>query len=127
LELLENNEIPIAMASSAPRVNIDFVLQRTSTSCFFNKIFDASSVKKGKPDPEIYLKTIDSLSILPKNCIVIEDSLNGILAAKVAGAKVIGITTTHNANELPPVNLIIDNFEQLTLSSLENLFNFAKK
>lgn len=127
LELLESNKIPIAIATSAPKVNIDFVLQKTSTSRFFNKIFDASSVKKGKPDPEIYLKTMNSLQILPEKCIVIEDSLNGILAAKTAGAKVIGITTTHNARELPQVNLLIDNFEQLTLSSLENLFIFAEK
>jgi beta-phosphoglucomutase len=82
LELLEKSKIPIAMATSAPQVNIDFVLDRTSTSRFFSKIFDASSVSKGKPDPEIYLKTMDSLGFLPHNCIVFEDSLNGILAAK---------------------------------------------
>jgi beta-phosphoglucomutase len=127
LELLERNNIPIAMATSGPRVNIDFVIDRTSTTRFFSQIFDASSVSKGKPDPEIYLKTIDSLGMSPQNCIVIEDSINGILAAKSAGAKVIGITTTHKADELPPLNLIIDDFDQLTISSLENLFNFAEK
>jgi beta-phosphoglucomutase len=127
LELLKKNSIPIAMATLAPRVNVDFVLNRTSTTRFFSKIFDASSVSKGKPDPEIYLKTIDSLGMSPQHCIIIEDSFNGILAAKSAGAKVIGITTTHKADELPPVNLIIDDYDQLSLLSLENLFNFAKK
>ena len=121
LELLAENKIPIALATSAPKVNIDFVLEKTGTSKFFRKIFDASSVTIGKPNPEIYLKAIASLKIPALNCIVIEDSVNGILAAKAAGAKVIGITTTHQSVELPPVNYIINDFDQLTISALKKL------
>ncbi len=121
LELLAENKIPIALATAAPKVNIDFVLENTGTSKFFSKIFNASSVTIGKPNPEIYLKAIASLKIPPSNCIVIEDSINGILAAKAAGAKVIGLTTTHPSVELPPVNFMINDFEHLTVLVLKKL------
>lgn len=121
LQLLVENNIPIALATSAPKVNIDFVLEKTNTDRFFTKIYDASMVIKGKPDPEIYRKAIDSLGISPANSIVFEDSVNGIQAAKAAGAKVIALTTTHSAIELPLVDIIIKDFEGLTVSTLKKI------
>jgi len=121
LTLLTENNIPVALATSAPKVNIDFVLEKTGTLKFFHRIFDASSVLKGKPDPEIYHKAIDSLGMGPGRTIIIEDSVNGIHAAQAAGAKVIAITTTHQADELPTVDLIISDFEKLTIPVLRKL------
>ena len=76
----------------------------------------------GKPDPEIYNKAMHKICVSPDKCIVIEDSISGILAARASGAKVIGITTTHSAAELPIVDLIISDFESLMIPALEKLF-----
>jgi beta-phosphoglucomutase len=121
LELLRINKIPVALATSSPRVNIRFILERTGTTEYFSLILDSSSVNKGKPDPEIYLKSAKLLNFKPGKCIVIEDSHNGILAAKSAGNKVIGITTTHTASDLVGVDLVINDFNELNMTILKNL------
>ncbi|MBM3435814.1 MAG: HAD family phosphatase [Bacteroidetes bacterium] len=118
---LKQHKIPIALATSSPRVNVKFVLEKTGTNEFFPVILDSVSVSRGKPHPEIYLKAAEALNHRPAKCIVFEDAIVGILAAKNAGTKVIALTTTHNAGELPEVDLIINDFTGLDLSVLENL------
>jgi beta-phosphoglucomutase-like phosphatase (HAD superfamily) len=68
-------------------------------------------VTTGKPDPEIYLKSCAALDMKPAQCVVFEDSLSGVLAAKRAGCKVVGVMTTHTNEELAETNLNIENFE----------------
>jgi HAD superfamily hydrolase (TIGR01509 family) len=121
LDLLKNNNIPRAIATSAPRENVDFVLDKIALESYFSIILDESDVTKGKPDPQIYLKTVEELSYPADRCIVIEDSVSGIEAAKSAGCKVIGITTTHNSDEFEHTDLVIDNFQHLSISLLNNL------
>jgi HAD superfamily hydrolase (TIGR01509 family) len=110
LQTLETQNIPRAIATSAPRANVDFTLAKTGTGRFFPVILDESFVSKGKPDPEIYLKTAAALHFLPEQCIVFEDSLSGVRAGKRAGCKVVGITTTHTREELDETDLVIDDF-----------------
>jgi HAD superfamily hydrolase (TIGR01509 family) len=118
LEALEKAGIPKAIATSAPRANVDFTLEKTGTGKYFKTILDEAFVSKGKPDPEIYLLTAKAVGLPPQNCIVIEDSLSGVKAGKGAGCKVIGITTTHTREELSDTDLIIDNFQNLQLPTL---------
>lgn len=122
LEELQTLNIPRAIATSAPRSNVDFTLQYTHTGKYFDTILDEAFVSKGKPDPEIYLKTAKALGFNPQDCIVIEDSISGVLAGKAAGCKVIGITTTHTPEELSNTDLIIADFTQLHSIDLEKLF-----
>ncbi len=113
LKKLDKGGIPRAIATSAPRANVDFTLERTHMESFFSTILDDSFVTKGKPDPEIYLKTAAALGFSPSNSIVFEDSLSGVKAGKAAGCKVVGITTTHTREELSETDLIIDDFADL--------------
>jgi HAD superfamily hydrolase (TIGR01509 family) len=113
LEALDRARIPKAIATSAPRANVDFTLEKTGTQKYFNTILDESHVNRGKPDPEIYILTARAVGIPPQQCIVIEDSLSGVKAGKSAGCKVIGITTTHTREELSETDLVIDNFHDL--------------
>ena len=122
LELLESHDITKAIATSAPRANVDFTLQQTDMENFFTTILDDSYVEHGKPDPEIYLKTASAIHYDPENCVVIEDSLSGVMSAKRAGAKVIGITTTHSKGELNNTDLVIDDFTSLNIKIIESLF-----
>jgi beta-phosphoglucomutase len=118
LKKMDAEKIDRAIATSAPRANVDFTLSKTHTKKFFETILDESFVNKGKPNPEIYLKTAAALGYKPEDCIVIEDSLSGVQAGKSAGCKVIGITTTHTREELAETDLIIENFLGLDPKSL---------
>ncbi|MBT1702619.1 HAD family hydrolase [Chryseosolibacter indicus] len=110
LKKLDEYKIPRAIATSAPRANVDFTLAKTGTHKYFETILDDSFVTEGKPNPQIYLKSAAALNFKPENCIVIEDSISGVQAGKNAGCKVIGITTTHIKEELADTDMIIENF-----------------
>ena len=121
LQQLDHHKIARSIGTSAPRANVDFTLSSTHLEKYFEIILDDTFVNLGKPNPEIYIKSIKALELPPGRCIVIEDSLSGIQAGKAAGAKVIGITTTHTAAEMPETDLVIDDFESLTVEMLEEL------
>jgi len=120
LEQLEVSGIRRAIGTSAPRENVDFTLTRTGTSHFFPIILDESHIAHGKPNPEIYIKVAAALGLPPSQCVVIEDSLSGITAGQQAGAKVIGITTTHTADELKHTDLVISDFNGLSPEKMLN-------
>ena len=121
LEKLKMTDVPVAVASNAPVENIDFILDATETRPYFSAIIDATQVTKGKPDPEIYLKAAETLGVPHEKCVVMEDSTVGVEAGQKAGMKVIGITTTHSREELNHTDLIIDDFEGLTIGQLTTL------
>jgi beta-phosphoglucomutase family hydrolase len=112
LENASGKGIPIALATSAPLENVDFTLDSTGLKKYFSIISDASMVKHGKPDPEIYLLTAAKLGVQPSDCIVFEDSIAGIQSALSAGMRVVGVATTHKPEELLKyVKEIIQNFD----------------
>ena len=113
LEKLDALKIPRAIATSAPRANVDFTLSRTHIERFFSIILDDSFVSRGKPDPEIYIKSAAAIGFDPSQCVVLEDSLSGVKAGMLAGCKVVGVTTTHTREELAETNFNIDNFKDL--------------
>ena len=118
LDKLEVHKIPRAIATSAPRANVDFTLEKTHTGQYFTTILDDSFVTEGKPNPQIYLKTAKALGFDPMKCIVFEDSLSGVKAGRSAGCKVVGITTTHTREELAETDFIIDDFVGLEPQAL---------
>lgn len=127
LERVRESGLRIALATSAPAENVEFTLRMIGLSDFFSTITDSSKVKNGKPDPEVYLCTAATLGVQPGKCVVFEDSIPGIKSAKSAGMKIIGVATTHKAEDLVKhVNRIIMNFETawevilLTLNEIES-------
>lgn len=123
LDQLDAYTIKRAIATSAPRANVDFTIKHTGIGSYFDTILDESFVSKGKPDPEIYLKTAAALGFDPKNCVVSEDSLSGVAAGKAAGCKVVGISTTHSAAELNESDIVMPDFEGINaLELIKKLF-----
>ena len=110
LHSLRAANIICAVGTSAPAENVDFTLDNTRTRDFFKGIIDASMVANGKPDPEVYLKAADLLDLYPHQCMVFEDAIMGVKAGKAAGMKVIGIATTHEANDLHEADLVVNHF-----------------
>lgn len=125
LQSLKKNDISMAVASSAPPANVEFTLEKTFTKKYFDVILSESDIEKGKPDPEIYLKTASLLDFSPAKCIVFEDSIAGVAAARKAGCKVIGVTTTHSREEFFGTDMVIKNFEDLNLQQFANLFRLT--
>ena len=118
LDRLKENNVPMAVATSAPRENADYILSRLFITDYFDVILDSSHVTSGKPDPEVYLKSSKALNRKPTNCIVFEDSVSGVAAGRKAGAYVIGVTTTHTKKELAACSLVINDFTDLQLPDI---------
>jgi HAD superfamily hydrolase (TIGR01509 family) len=118
---LKRNNIRLAVGTSAPRVNLDFVLDKLDIRGFFDVLVDESFVSHGKPDPEIYQVVSKKLGIDPSRCIVIEDSIFGLQAALAAGMKTIAITTTFSAEKLQIADKIISSFKELSAESIVEL------
>jgi beta-phosphoglucomutase len=123
LQMLKAHGVKAAVGTSAPTANLDFIVDALDIRPYFDALIDSTGLSRGKPDPEIYLKAAGLLGIPPARCIVIEDSLAGVQAGVNAGMKVIGITTTHTAEELSNTHLIIRDFEGLTFEKLSKLVN----
>jgi len=111
LDGLRRNGATLAVATVAPRENLDFVLDETGLRTYFGVLVDVSAVRRGKPDPEIYLKAAELLARPPGRCVAVEDSLPGLRSARAAGMKVVAVTTTHEAAELADADLIVPHFE----------------
>lgn len=111
LEVLHNRDIPMAIATSGIQVNIDFMFEHIPIKQYFKEVVNSSHISKGKPDPEIYLKTASLLDIPPGNCLVFEDAVVGVNAAHAAGMKVVAITTTQSREELKDADIIIADFK----------------
>ncbi len=121
LEELKNENIRLAIATSSRKNYMNFIVDTFDIRKYFDYIITAEDIFNGKPDPEIYLKAASLLNISPQECLVFEDSLSGIRAAKTAGMKVVGITTTHSKKELNLADKVIDNFFKISLSDLKSL------
>lgn len=122
LENMKKQGVKLAVATSAPVSNADFTLNGLGISHYFEVITDASYVSIGKPDPQVYLLTAQRLGMTPSQCVVFEDSHSGIQAGLRASMKVIGVATTHTAEELGDApDLIIKDFTTLSLEQLQTL------
>ncbi len=121
---LKDNSIPIAMATSAPPENVEFVLNCLDLAHYFDFVVDGSMVARGKPDPEIYLKAAHLLGTVPGKCIVFEDSLSGTKAAFGAGAKVVGLSTSLSKEEHKFASYVFSDFSEISVNFIrEEIFN----
>lgn len=123
--------LPLALASGARRLEVEFVLKKAKIRNQFTAVVSADDVTHGKPHPESFQKAlrllnerrlVNTLEIPPGDCLVIEDSKHGIAAAKAAGMKVAAVTTSYPVDQLADANTVIDSFVGYDLTRLEKLF-----
>lgn len=119
LEDLFRHSIPTAIATSARWPYTNFVLDTLNIRKYFKAVVTAEDIENGKPDPEIYLKAASKLKREPSLCVAIEDSVSGIQSAKAASMYVVGITTTHNKEELGLADKVVNSFQELSVEGLE--------
>lgn len=116
---LKKNNIPTAVASSSPMDFIKANIDKLHFNAYFKFLLSGNEVKHGKPAPDIYLAAAKRLAVPPQDCVVLEDSHNGVLAAKSAGMTCIGF---HNPNsgtqDISMADIIVDSIPQINIASL---------
>lgn len=107
----------LAVASSGTGAKINFSLTQVSLQGQFNAIVGSEGLQ-GKPSPDIFLEAAKRVATIPQDCVVIEDTPTGIMAAKRANMYVIGIASTFPWQRLEHANLVVDAFEEIDLGVL---------
>ena len=100
--------IPLAVGSASRLIFIELVLQELGLWQKFDAITSAEEVKKGKPAPDLFLLAAARLSIAPENCVVIEDGISGMIAAKRAGMQCIGLVEDDKRQNYPADVLVLN-------------------
>jgi beta-phosphoglucomutase len=111
-----------AVASSAPQANIDALLDELKIRNYF-AAEAAGATLKGKPDPEVFLLAARLLSVDPRNCLVIEDAMAGVEAARRAGMKCVAVLTTNPAEKLAGADVVLQDLTLFTSEMLLRLFD----
>lgn len=119
---LHQNGVQLILASSASKVTIERVFNRFQLHDYFTHKVSGEDFPKSKPHPAIF-EHAASLSFAPKeNCIVIEDSTNGIIAAKAAGILCIGYNSEHSKNQdLSQADSVVNHFDELNYTLVRDM------
>lgn len=118
---LKTDGFRVGVATSAPRRNLDLILDGLGIRPMMESILASEDVSAHKPDPEVYVKSMDCLGASAENSIVFEDSLAGVRAGIAAGAQVVGVLSSHGADELPGCVHYISDFTHIEASLVRRL------
>ena len=124
LRSLRAEGIPCVIGTSTERMNVELAFEQLDLGSFFRGAVCSEDVSNGKPDPEVFLKAATLAGAEPQNCVVLEDSAHGIIAARRGGMKGLGLATTRDKKDLLKVgaDLVVDNPSELSIGLLESLF-----
>ncbi len=123
LSVLQDLNIPCAIGSSTPRLNIQVALEPLGINEYFGGIVCGDDVSQGKPHPEVFFLAAQLIQCKPDHCIVFEDAPVGIAAAHNGGMKAVGIATTHPSHALKDAEIVVQSFNELNFTKLKELFH----
>jgi HAD superfamily hydrolase (TIGR01509 family) len=112
LEHLRERGIRIGIGSSSRHVLIEKVLRANGVREFFSAIVVGGDLLRGKPFPDVFLAVAEQLGVSPGDCVVIEDVLAGVQAARNAGMRVMGLMDAHSRADWPEMKLAADSLEE---------------
>lgn len=121
LRRLHDKGIKMAIASSTVAANIRLIVGSLDIEKYFGAIITGQDVTKGKPHPQVFLLAAQRLGAQPRNCIVFEDAVAGVQAAKSAGMYCVALTSTHPAEKLKDADLIVDSLNKVSVEDLQRL------
>lgn len=116
LELVKDNNYLTALGSASK--NSEMILKQIGLTQYFDALVDGNKVTKSKPDPEVFLVGAQELNVAPQHCVVFEDAIAGVQAAKAGQMKAVGIG---KAEVLSAADLVIAGLFEMTLEKLETL------
>jgi beta-phosphoglucomutase len=114
-----------AIGSSGPHVNLDLIIELTNSRQYFEAIVGSEDTTRGKPDPQVFLVGAERLGLAPHKCLVMEDAIAGVEAAKAGGMACIGVTFVghHSPEKLQAAgaDLVVPSLERVTLADIEKI------
>ena len=122
IKSLNKHKIKTALASSATPENIEIIVRGLGIEDCFQAIVNGPEVPEGKPSPQIFQLAAQKLGVKPSDCVVIEDAIAGVTAARNAGMKCVAVTNSHPGEKLKNADLIVDTLEKVNIAVLTELF-----
>lgn len=127
LEDLRRHDFILGVATSAPRENMELILEKLNLKSFFSSTLSGNDVSKHKPDPQVYLQSAAQLGVDPRSCMVFEDSYSGATAGINAGMAVTAVLTSHPKDELPDCVDYIRDFTETSAAKVIALLSSWQK
>jgi HAD superfamily hydrolase (TIGR01509 family) len=112
-----------AIASAAPRANVELILSELGVASLFDALVSYEDVTRGKPDPQVYLVAAQRVGAAPQRCLVLEDAVAGVEGAKAAGMACIAVTSTHPRHYLTKADLIVGTLADVTPATVRALID----
>ncbi|ULC60747.1 HAD family phosphatase [Flaviramulus sp. BrNp1-15] len=117
-----SNGLTLVLASSAAMTSINQIFDRFDLNKYFIAKFSGGDLKKSKPHPEIFIKAASATGFSNKECLVIEDSTNGVIAAKAADLYCVGFDSFHSKNQdYSKADLVIKDFKEIAYNKITEL------
>jgi beta-phosphoglucomutase len=114
-----------AIGSSAPRANLELILRLTGVARFFDAVIGSEDTQRGKPDPQVFLVAAERLGVPPARCVVFEDAVAGVQAARAGGMKGVAVRFVgHHAESAlrqAGADLVVESLEQVSARIVEDL------
>lgn len=114
-----------AIGSSAPRANLDLILRITGIARFFDAQVSSEDTQRGKPDPQVFVLAADRLGVVPARCVVLEDAVAGVQAARAGGMKCVAVRSVGHHSEASlrqaGADLVVDTLEQVSATAIADL------
>ena len=122
VEILKAEGLKRAIASNAPLNTIRLVLERLKLNQDFGVIVSGTTVPRGKPHPDIFLKATEQLRVKPESCLVLEDAESGVEAGKRANMKVIAVPNQYTkSHDFSKADLVVNSLEDIKWSTISKL------
>jgi HAD superfamily hydrolase (TIGR01509 family) len=109
-----------AIASSAPPANIKVLVDDLGIRSFFDAVVSGADIP-GKPDPAVFLNAARMIEVPPQRCVVIEDAIAGVEAAKRGGMKCVAVTTTNPPEALARADIVVERLDRLSVQAFKGL------
>jgi len=117
LKALRAKGFKIAVGTSAPQQNVELILDKLGVREQLDAVVTAEDVERGKPDPETFLLAAQRCNVQPRKCVVFEDAVAGIQAAKAAGMRCVGV----GGMDMAQADLMVDSLEKVTIPVVKSL------
>jgi HAD superfamily hydrolase (TIGR01509 family) len=118
-----DNDLKLVVASSASMPNINRIFERFDLNPYFIGKFSGADLKASKPHPEIFIKAAQHTAFSKSECMVIEDSTNGIKAARLAGLFCVGFKSIHSTGQdYSLADIVVSNFDEICYSRIKMYF-----
>ena len=127
IEALAAAEYQLAVVSSTPEANIELVTKSLGIKKYFSLFVNGDDVREGKPSPQCFLLGAEKLGVKQKNCVVMEDAVVGVSAAKRAGMYCIAVSNTCPRQDIAEADIVVDSLAEINVKTIEELLSSPMK